>query len=836
MIKNDKLAPVVKDNAFSVDIPIRENGDKLFYEEEQSDYAFFSKEAFKMTFDITDSISGIDTEKLGYYFVDEKGEKLGEDSYDLEIGENPTREQITARITVPSAMKGYVRLFLEDNVGNKRVLKTKGIIVETREAHELSEMVSVTMNPEKEDTKKDANGLLLFEKDTYVSVNLFDTYAGIQSVRWSIRTEDNEKLVYEDQIFVDKMGNISANGHGVNWAVNPDEENHGVDKNLVTALKANIPVTVDSNNICVTVIMVDNVGNETTESYRLSVDKTAPVVSVSFDLNNPRQNNVYNATRTATVTIKERNFSDSLLNWDIVSKHGNVASIRFVQRVEADNPDDTQYIYEVVFEADDDYDFAVSCKDMAGHDSNKVTEATFTMDKTAPVVTVEASKTAVNEKYFAEERVITVTVTEHNFDPANMVFAGEKFERAQVLEWQSEGDIHVLTIAYREDDVYTLQISGVDMGGNAANTVEVEEFVIDKTLPEFTILGVTDRSANRGAVAPNITFTDTNFDVNKTSVKLVGDKRGEVLTGYWSEDQRRFVIPNIEEIQANDDIYTLEINAVDMAGNTKSETIRFSANRFGSTYSFDENTKANNGKYVRDLFDVVLTEINVDELDMESIRISVSFNGSTTELTENEHYIIEKGHVNNGWCTYSYHINKNVFGSDGAYTVRAYSVDAAGNKNDSTDASKKAEISFGVDRTKPIIKAMNLVDNGKYKGKSYEAKYQLTDNLSDELDYEVFVDGQEVEAIIEGDIITFAIPESDKKHVVEVKAVDAAGNNIIDEKTEILVSDNLFVRVLGSKEAATAAAAAATGATAAGGGTAATLAIRKRRLPRIKKK
>lgn len=831
VIKNDKEAPVVDNNVFAVNKELRATFDKLFLSEASLDYAFFAKEAFDMTFDVTDMISGINAGKLGYYFLDEEGEKIGEDSYDLTISENATRTHLSATISVPTKIKGYVRLFLEDNVGNQSVLMTKGIIVESQAEHEASKGASVTIQPERTDVAKDAQGLLLFNKDTFVSVKLTDAFTGISSVKWSVSTENNGELVYEDEVSVDANGVISSNTHGVNWEVAED----GMNQNLVTALVANIPVTVNSNNIKVSVTMTDNAGNTSTEEYRLSVDKTAPVVNVEFNNVTPKQNNVYNANRVATVTIYERNFSSNLVTWDIVSRHGNVASVRFVNKVENADPDKNAYIYEVVFASDDDYDFTVSCKDMAGLTSNVVTEKTFTIDKTAPVITVSMSGTAVNDKYFAADRTATVTVVEHNFDPANFVLAGSKYERAIVSAWQTTGDTHVITVLFNADDVYTLNVSGMDMGGNEATPVAVAEFVIDKTIPQFTFGGVAPNSANNGDVAPTVSFTDTNFDAARTSIRLVGDNRGEVATGYWSADQKTFVIPNIEKIQANDDIYTLIVNAVDMAGNTKSESIRFSANRFGSTYSFDENTRGQNGKYARELFDVVLTEINVDELDMSTVKLSVSFNGSTVDLAEGEHYSVEKSHINGGWCSYVYTIDKNVFASDGAYTVRAYSVDAAGNKNDSTDASKKAEISFGIDRTRPMIKPLNLKDHGRYPGKSYRAQYQLTDNLSSVGGYEVYIDGEEVEAIVEGDMIVFDIPESSSKHEIEIKAFDMAGNEVEDLKSEILVNDHPLVRALGSTQAAVAVAAAG-GTAVVGGGTATGLVFRRKRLMKIKSK
>ena len=80
---------------------------------------------------------------------------------------------------------------------------------------------------------------------------------------------------------------------------------------MATKMTGSIPVTNNSNNITVSVTIRDKAGIEQTFSRTISIDKTAPSISVSYDNNNVDSGNRYRADRTATIIVRERNFNEN---------------------------------------------------------------------------------------------------------------------------------------------------------------------------------------------------------------------------------------------------------------------------------------------------------------------------------------------------------------------------------------------------------------------------------------------------------------------------------------------------------------------------------------------
>ena len=66
------------------------------------------------------------------------------------------------------------------------------------------------------------------------------------------------------------------------------------------------------------------------------------------------------------------------------------------------------------------------------------------------------------------------------------------------------------------------------------------------------------------------------------------------------------------------------------------------------------------------------------------------------------------------WSQYTYTVKKELFAGDGKYTVALYSEDRAGNVNENIDEAKKAEISFGIDKTAPVIVPIDLENGEQY--------------------------------------------------------------------------------------------------------------------------
>ena len=239
-------------------------------------------------------------------------------------------------------------------------------------------------------------------------------------------------------------------------------------------------------------------------------------------------------------------------------------------------------------------------------------------------------------------------------------------------------------------------------------------------------------------------------------------------------------------------IYTLTAKLTDMAGNETEATITFSANRFGSVYNLTglEDILT---KYLQTEEDIVFTETNVDSLEREGIKIKLTKNGTPSDLVEGTDYTVEVTGGNGEWSVYTYTIKKALFADDGRYSIAIYSKDAAGNVNENIDETKAAEISFGIDKTNPVIVPIDLESGVQYAVDMKTVSIEIKDNLVLE-GVKIYLNGKEVEYTVNGETYTFDIPKSNSKQDVKIVAVDAAGNEEPVEITEFLVNANIFVR------------------------------------------
>ena len=447
-----------------------------------------------------------------------------------------------------------------------------------------------------------------------------------------------------------------------------------------------------------------------------------------------------------------------------------------------------------------------------------VAPTAFTIDKTRPTISVTYdNNSALNGNYYNANRTATVVVTEHNFDASRVNITlratddGADIALPTVSGWTSSGDRHTATIAYQRDGLYTFDIDVTDKAGNTSADFTEQTFYVDTTAPTLEITGVADRSANNGDIIPVVSYSDTNYDDAQVSITLTGAMRkGVALDGSYADQHngKVFTFKNFAKEKEVDDIYTLAATLTDKAGNTTEKTILFSVNRFGSTYALSAATEQLNGSYVQTPQDVVVTETNPDAL--QNIRITLFKNNQTIILQEGTDYRIEVRGGSGQWYEYIYTVLAKNFADDGVYRLTFYSEDAAGNIAENTLDTKKQEIGFGVDKTKPNMVVTNLESDTTYPLENLTVSLSAGDNLLLQ-SVVVYLDdyskayktwtAEEIAAIVadQGEF-TFDIPgDSTGAHQVKIVCTDAAGNEQTEEITNFYVTTNLFVRYYNNK-------------------------------------
>lgn len=580
-----------------------------------------------------------------------------------------------------------------------------------------------------------------------------------------------------------------------------------------------VPADVyNSNDVKVQAFATDFSGNQgDSEITELKIDVTNPTISVSWDLNNPLNGRYYKDTRTATVTVTDRNFDPNNVRFSITNTDGTSANIGGWSSSSNIGVSDTATsTCQVSFPADGDYTFTLGCTDLAGNSGEYGQTDEFTIDKTIPVMTVSYdNNNARNGNFFKETRTATVTIREHNFNAADVRAAitasleGSGISTPSISGFSGSGDVHTATVNYSTDGDYTFDIDYTDMAGNAAADYTQDSFTVDLTAPELAITDVEDKSANNDAVAPKVEATDVNYDAKGVTMTLTGANNGNVEVGKIVsaiQNGQSMKFNDFARTEEMDDLYKLQAKAVDKAGNETQKEIMFSVNRYGSVFILDNDTKdwlktGDEGyTYIREEKEVGIREINVDAIESRSI--TVNRDGDLASLKENTDFTVKNSGSDAQWKEAHYVIAKNNFEEEGNYTVILNTQDKAQNSMNNTSvkkANKNLPIEFAVDKTAPTVVVSGVEDDVQYRAAERAMIVDAKDNLaltkvSISIDGEKTVyDGEEL--LKDNGVIETAVASANRWQNIEITAEDAAGN-VLGQSKEALEGEPVVLRVL----------------------------------------
>lgn len=934
----DQTAPII--TKFEIG---SNNADKI---EAHESYGFYFKEATKVTITADDIINSDNREAVASgvasitayledvdgskYIVPENGAEIEKLTEDKDFEAVTVDKDNSISFVIPANFKGQIYAYATDNVGNSPksceyfldntdkdndgYVNPDGSIVENADKHIEESSIDFTMpsTSSTQNTKfagfsqeegtpdsvadyeeylksKSSSNVPLYNNDFKANIAFSDSYSGINTIKLTVIEGDNS--VVKTVKFDNDGNNISED--------NVAYEIVKKDSNLVTdVVVSDFAVEGNYNDMVLVAELTDNAGNISYDYFAFGIDKTAPQISVSYDNNNADTKSgggaFFNANRTATITVKERNFNTENIEWTIRNAEGTApthSAPKFTHG--SGNRDDDTYVYTVTYSNDGIYSFDMKYTDRAGNKNqaidygNSVAPTKFVVDKTLPVINVSYDNNdARNEKYFNAYRTATVTVTEHNFDVNRVTITGTasldgnavKFPDAS---WSNSGDTHVATIKYDTDADYTFDISMDDMAGNKSNeanygsSVAPKDFVVDTTIDKPVIGGVENGNSYKDSVLPKIDFSDINFkDVKVTLLRTRKDEIDKDVTSDYinvSTNDKGGSFEATEDtfkkIQENDGIYTLNVQITDKAENTSSDEVTFTVNRFGSVYSLGTYLSNDlNDKYVQSIDnDIVITEYNPDRLVDGNLDVVVTCDGSPVEYGDGELTISpvvnELAKIgSSGWYQYEYTISKNVFTDDngnpidGIYKVYVGSEDTVGNKSENISYDESSVL-FRLDHTAPTIKSVSGLDKKIVNANEQKVSYEVFDAIGiDSIDvYYYDGNGTRVDHIrstdngstdvtdILSDLTnytgSFTIGSSTTSEPVRIVIKDLAGNvtdtdskdfdvDSIDFNRAITVSTNFFVRWFANKIVFGCSIAAII---AVGGGLAFFIAIRKRR-------
>jgi hypothetical protein len=203
------------------------------------------------------------------------------------------------------------------------------------------------------------------------------------------------------------------------------------------------------------------------------------------------------------------------------------------------------------------------------------------IDNQEPRVTISYNNnSALNQKYFKEDRILTVRIEDLNFDALRTLVVTEK----GLSEWKRDGNVYTATVNYDTDGDYTFDMSVSDIANNKAQidftnngaNIAPKEFTVDKTAPVINVSFDNDDVRNgryyKADRTAYIRVEEHNFNSEEVSINLMANFGGQSadvpdVEQFITEGDRHTAKASFNR----DGDYTITVNYTDLAGNAAQE-------------------------------------------------------------------------------------------------------------------------------------------------------------------------------------------------------------------------------------------------------------------------
>lgn len=354
-----------------------------------------------------------------------------------------------------------------------------------------------------------------------------------------------------------------------------------------------------------------------------TIDKTAPVIDISYDNNNAVNKNYYNADRKATIKITDRNFKSDSMKYTLTAfAEDNITEIKETQIIPeklkwTQNPNNKdEWTAQINFNKEGQFALSISCTDKAGN-SKSFKSGTFYIDKTAP--TIEQTFTNGSKKFATNQLIVPkVTISDYNISDEKYQVIVNKIDMNgntdKYLECTStnytpasasrpavyEFVYDIFAEMTTSDGIYDISIYASDLAGN---TTAIENFnlSINRRGSNFELVNAEAKNAVEKYASDRLPIQErVDVEIKEINVsKRVGDsiitvthdnKKARILTANdyiieegktgendngWYETTYKIDKSNFED----DGVYIVTIETNDETGNTNSNsksTVQFS--------------------------------------------------------------------------------------------------------------------------------------------------------------------------------------------------------------------------------------------------------------------
>ncbi|WP_456032702.1 Ig-like domain repeat protein [Ruminococcus sp.] len=612
--------------------------------------------------------------------------------------------------------------------------------------------------------------------------------SGLKSITYSLYDENGKEIRTETV-------NVSGNSASISFDISPNFKgyikatatdnvgNEGAETKSRLVVVENSSKHNETSNISIKLPQTSKKDSSGNNLYNNDID-------VQFSVSDS-----YSGVKSVSYTIKDRNGENTVTVDDMsVDKNDGNINTELSKTIRVGNNEN-------------DIKLTVTIEDNAGNKSSK--DVTFSIDKTAPTIEVtfdnnNRNRNYSDSEYYKADRTATVTITERNFNAADVKAAitGLSSGNPTISSFTTvagstpDQTKHVAKVTFSKDADYTMSIDFTDMAGNRASQYKSNKFTIDKTKPVIGEIKLSPSPSNskyfNEDVTVSVTVNEHNFDSSLVKFTSIKGNLPKIPKSDWKDDGDKHTVSF--KLKA-EDIYSFRVGMTDKAVNaaadkTQSEivldktkpSVEIAGVKDKKAYGYNDKDK------VAPVF--TFSDTNIDPENVSYKIYKIGQDGSKTDVTSK--FDSTKSNVKNGAMTVSFNEFKSTSDVDGLYTIEISSKDLAGNESSDTkvfsvnrygssfviDDSMKDLIHSYISKGEDVkVKIIN-VNKISAENTTVTVTYNGTNiTLKSGADYTFSTISESDEGWCEYEVtINKAVFEKDGSYSVKVTAVDEANN------------------------------------------------------------
>lgn len=272
-----------------------------------------------------------------------------------------------------------------------------------------------------------------------------------------------------------------------------------------------------------------------------TVDTTKPIVEITYDNQDVRNECYYQTRQTATILVKEHNFSEADFTLHVEPQIA-VGEWRHIG---------DEHFLELYFTEDNPYRFWCNVLDLAGNEAEEMAEEAFVIDSIAPQIVIQGVEDG-SANAGEIHPIVMVYDTNPNAQGVEITVTtglGEPVTTSvQTQEMEGGHSYHLTDISQKEDNVYLLQVTASDMAGN--NSTLSYRFSLNRhgsTYDLSQLASYTKRVYNRFEQLADICITEMNVDKIEEYAFYV-TRNGKMLTCMERNTQ-------LQKVSSKEEIY-----------------------------------------------------------------------------------------------------------------------------------------------------------------------------------------------------------------------------------------------------------------------------------------